>query len=146
MKTINDLINHVLPMLEYEVHALKVVVADESIIGIDGIDGDTTITLERRGSDPSWHSWIDVTITAQSFNYEAMLAQSDTCMDKVVLAEFTIQEDPTETLETWFLRYLQSSYPELYGAGLNYDEYSTIITITKKITLSGDTYTDSDDY
>ena len=98
MKTINDLINHVLPMLEYEVHALKVVVVDESIIGIDGIDGDTTITLERRGSDPSWHSWIDVTITAQSFNYEAMLAQSDTCMDKVVLAEFTIQEDPTETL------------------------------------------------
>jgi hypothetical protein len=146
MKTINDLINHVIPMLEYEVHAIKVVVADESINGIDGIDGDTTITLERRGSDLSWRSWIDVTITAQSINYEAMLAQSDTYIEKVLLAEFTIQEDPTETLGTWVFRYLQSSYPELHGAGLNYDEYSTVITITKKITLSGDTYTGLDDY
>lgn len=146
MKTINDLISHVIPMLEYKVHALEVVVANESINGIEGLDGDTTITLRRRGSDLSWHHWIDVTMTGQRFNIEAFLAQSDTFMETILLAEFTIQESPTETLETMFYRYLQCSYPELYGANLNYDKYSTIITITKKITLSGDTYEGSGNY
>ena len=133
-------------MLEYEVHALKVVVANESINGIEDIDGDTTITLRRRGSDLPWHHWIDVTMTGQRFNLEAFLAQSDTFMETILLAEFTIQEGPTEPLETMLYRYLQSSYPELYGASLNYDEYSTIITLTKKITLSGDTYKGSGNY
>ena len=154
MKTINDLINHVIPMLKPDVFALKVVVS-AGIVGIEkidsGYDSPTTITLERRGSDPFYHQWIDVTITTERFDIDVYFGgdsgviDSENSVEQVLLAEFTIQEDVTETLETWFFRRLQYSYPQLQTAGIEFNEYNTIISVTKKVTLSGDKYEDWSD-
>ena len=101
-----------------------------------------------------WPGLLDhynVTIMTERFDIDVFyggdsgVIDLENSMEQVLLAEFTIQEDVTETLETWFFRCLQNRYPQLQSAGIYYGEDNTVITVTKKITLSGDRYEEFDD-
>jgi len=143
MKTINDLINDVAPMFESGVHALKIVVDGETLDGIKGIIRHTTITLERQGNDAPYHSRIDVTITSDKEDDHTLgFLDANREIEQVQVAKFTVWEIHTETFATMFFRALVVKYPELHEAGLNYDKYSTVISVTKNVTLSGGYVTD----
>jgi hypothetical protein len=140
MRTFNNLIEIVCPLLEGSAHALKIRVDRSTIKGIEGIEGHTTITMTRQGHDDFYLRWIDVVITSEKeIDICDILTPNRPDIEQVEVAKFTFQEMAPETMATMFLRHVQASNPKLYEADLDFDKHNTVISVTKCMDLEGGT-------